>query len=71
MTPASLGDTTDTAETPAEPHPTNKPLLRDQSKDNDTTSPEPAGAAALSPGKIIGATRLNPHLTLFVLKYLI
>ena len=53
MTPASLGDTTDTVETPAEPQPTKKPLLKDQSKDDSTTSPEPAGAVALLPGKII------------------
>ena len=53
MTPASLGDTTDTVETPAEPQPTKKPLLKDQSKDDSNTSPEPAGAVAVLPGKII------------------
>ena len=53
-TPASLGDTNDnTVETPAEPHVAKKkPLSRDQSKDNDTTSPEPVGAVAVLPGKI-------------------
>ena len=57
ITPASLGDTTDTVETPTEHQATNKkPLSKEQSKDNDTTSPEPAGAVAILPGKILRST---------------
>ena len=54
-TPASLGDTNDTVETSTEPHAASKkpPLSRDQSKDDSTTSPEPVGAVAILPGKII------------------
>jgi len=53
ITPASLGDNNDTIETPTEPHvASKKPLSRDQSKDDDVTSPEPVGAVAVLPGKI-------------------
>ena len=56
-TPASLGDNNNdnTVESPAEPQVTKKkPLSRDQSKDNDDTiSPEPVGAVAVLPGKVL------------------
>ena len=54
-TPASLGENNDsTVESPAEPQVTKKPLSRDQSKDNDDTiSPEPVGAVAVLPGKVL------------------
>lgn len=55
ITPASHGDTNDEAST--EPHTKKKPLSRDQSKDNDTTSPEPVGAVAVLPGDQ-GSSRL-------------
>ena len=62
ITPASLGDNNnnDMLETPTEAGVANKkpPLSRDQSKDNDTTSPEPVGAVAVLPGKIIYSIRL-------------
>ena len=54
ITPASLGDNNDTVETSTEPHVVSKKTLsRDQSKDDDTISPEPVGAVAVLPGEFM------------------